>query len=280
MPQPPGRPARRRRPSKAGQPAYIMPRHPSEIDRLDVQHYAARALLQANYLAPLDRPASVLDVGAGTGQWAYDLGAEFPQALVVGLDLVPSKKGGPANYRCVKANLLDGLPFADDRFDFVHQRLLVAGIPVVCWPTVVADLVRVTRPGGWVELVEPDAVIQPAGPSTARLFELLMRLTRSRDLDSTGIVFRSLDEYLRRAGSVDVERRPMEIPIGEWGGRVGSLMASDVRALFTLLADAFEARFAVPVAESRQLVRTMLTELEHHRSSLAFAVAFGRKPSS
>src|SRR5262245_31486465 len=104
--------------------AYMLPRHPSEVDRLDVQHYALRAALRGNHLAPIQRPGLILDVGSGTGQWAYDLCAKFPGALAVGLDLVPSKlEGQPANYRFVKANILRGLPFADDRFDFIHQRL-------------------------------------------------------------------------------------------------------------------------------------------------------------
>ena len=38
-----------------GGDAYLFPRHPSEVDRLDVQHYALREALGANYLAPVGR---------------------------------------------------------------------------------------------------------------------------------------------------------------------------------------------------------------------------------
>jgi hypothetical protein len=44
--------------------------------------------------------------------------------MVVGLDLVPSKPPQPANYHFAYGNVLQGLPFADDRFDFVHERFL------------------------------------------------------------------------------------------------------------------------------------------------------------
>src|SRR5215471_1286524 len=78
----------------------MLPRHRTEIDRLDVQHYALREAVRGNHLAPVHAPATVLDVGAGTGQWAYDLCAEFPDAEVIGLDLVPSKSDRrPGNYR-------------------------------------------------------------------------------------------------------------------------------------------------------------------------------------
>jgi SAM-dependent methyltransferase len=152
---------------------YLFPRHESEIDRLDIQHYALRQALKGNYAAPVHRPARVLDVGCGTGQWAYDLCQEFPSSLVVGFDLAPSMRGWPENYAFVQGNLLQGLPFGDDRFDFVHQRLLAAsGVPLKSWSALVADLVRVTRPDGWLELVEAPPELESAGPATERLCRL------------------------------------------------------------------------------------------------------------
>src|SRR5262249_46359129 len=154
-----------------GGDAYMLPRHATEIDRLDIQHYALREALQGNHVAPLEGPGAVLDVGSGTGQWAFDLCAEYPEAMVVGLDLVLGKVDRrPGNYRHVRANVLQGLPFADNRFDFVHQRLMVTALPLATWPDVVRDLVRVTRPGGWIELVESGDDIEPRGPATKRLF--------------------------------------------------------------------------------------------------------------
>jgi SAM-dependent methyltransferase len=156
----------------SGDVPYLLPHHAieaTEIDRLDVQHHAVQERLGANYLAPLKQPSRILDVGCGTGLWAYELCAEFPEAQVVGLDLVPSKQPWPAAYRFVRANLLQGLPFADDRFDFVHQRFLRVGVPVRSWQVVVQDLVRVARPGGWVELVESAAEFEPAGAASERL---------------------------------------------------------------------------------------------------------------
>jgi len=100
----------------------MLPSHPTEIDRLDVHHYALRAELRGNHVAPVGRPATILDVGTGTGQWAYELCAEFPDAMVVGVDLVPRRVDErPANYRFVKANVLQGLPFKEGSLDFVHQ---------------------------------------------------------------------------------------------------------------------------------------------------------------
>ncbi len=260
---------------------YLLPHHtiePDEIDRLDVQHYALKERLGANYLAPLEQATQILDVGCGTGLWAYELCAEFPQALVVGFDLEVSKRPWPATYRFVRGNLLQGLPLVDDRFDFVHQRLLLPGVPVKAWARTMTELVRVTRRNGWLELVELEPEIGPAGPATERVFEMGWRLMREAGLDSTGIVYRSLGEQARRAGLIDVEAREVTLPIGEWGGRIGSLMATDLRSLYIRMAGVFEAKFGVPEQEYRQLVTAMQQEWEQHHTESRFTVALGRKP--
>jgi SAM-dependent methyltransferase len=256
---------------------YIFPRHPREVDRLDLQHYALREALGVNYLVPLGSPARILDVGCGTGQWAVDLSEEFGAALVVGLDIESSKPQPPLNYHFVRSNLLQGLPFPDCVFDFVHQRLLGPGLPLASWPTAVRELVRVTRAGGWIEVVEGKFAIDPAGPATARLFELARRLARSLGLDSEGVAYRSLDRYLRTAGATWIQTRSVGIPVGEWGGRIGTFMASDFRAAFRRLSGAFEAKFSISADEAQSLVTAMQHECEQHRSTWTLVFAFGQR---
>jgi SAM-dependent methyltransferase len=258
--------------------SYIFPRHPAEVDRLDLQHFALREVLGGNHLAPISRPARILDVGSGTGRWAAELSMDFPDALVVALDLQPSQPIPLPNYRFLRGNVLHGLPFAGDSFDFVHQRLLGPGLPLKSWAAVVQEEVRVTKANGWVQLVEGRFSMEPAGPATARLFDLAWRLASSLGLDTTGITFRSLDGYLLRAGAVDVERRSVEVPVGEWGGRIGSFIASDFRAAFARLCEVFQTRFKVPGQECRQLLQDAQREWESHRSTWTVAYAIGRKP--
>jgi SAM-dependent methyltransferase len=256
---------------------YLFPDHPSEVDRLDVQHYALRLTLGSNHLAPIADPRRVLDSGCGTGQWAYELCREFPRALVVGIDLQATKPVPPANFRLVKGNLLNTLPFADNQFDYVHQRLLVAAVPLPSWDGLIGELVRVARPGAWLELVEAAWSIEPAGPATARMVGLARRLGASLGLDSSGWVFRALGECLTGAGVTDVRRRAVDIPLGEWGGRAGSLMATDYRAAGMRLSDVYQARFGISAEECQELIRAASREWEELHSTCAIAIAHGRK---
>jgi ubiquinone/menaquinone biosynthesis C-methylase UbiE len=259
-----------------GDVGYIFPRHPSEVDRLDLQHFALREALGSNYLAPLPRPARVLDVGCGTGQWAIDLCEQFPEALVVGLDIEVRKPQRAANYRFVRSNVLQGLPFQAGRFDFVHQRLLGPGVPLKAWPGVVRDLVRVGRPGSWIEVVEGEFALEPAGPATVQLFGLARQLASQMGLDTTSTAFRSLGEYLSRAGASNVQTQHLEVPVGEWGGRIGSFMASDFRAAFLRLTAPFQDRLSVSAEVVHVLLKTMQQEWEEHQSRWTLAFAFGQ----
>jgi SAM-dependent methyltransferase len=257
---------------------YLFPRHAAEVDRLDVQHYALREALGGNYLAPVEDPAAVLDAGSGTGQWGFEVAERFPRAMVVGVDLVPSKPDRPPNYRMVRANLLTELPFAGESFDFVHQRLLVVGLPLPEWPRTAGELARVTRPGGWVELVEPATNVQDAGPATERVRTLAMGMMEAVGLDTGDEVFLSLDGYLRHAGLEEIVRRQVSIPIGPWGGRVGSFMATDMRAMQMRVGEVLQARGIVSGHEWHELVQVALDESVRLRMSFHFAVVYARKP--
>jgi SAM-dependent methyltransferase len=266
--------------SQGGRDAYVFTRSQAELERLDVQHYALLGAMRAHYRAPVgDKPALVLDAGSGSGQWAYDLCEKLKETTVIGLDLESSSRPWPERYRFVRGNLLQGLPFTDNRFDFTHQRLLMSGVPVRSWAAVVADLVRVTRPGGWIELVEGMPWIDQAGPATERLCDLLCQLARLRGLDSTGIVFRSVGRYLGGAGATEVHVEKFVVPIGSWAGQTGVLMATQYRAMFTRLSPAFRAALGVSDEESHELISSMSDEWNGHRSFYSMTVAVGRKQS-
>lgn len=257
---------------------YLFPRHPGEVDRLDIQHFALRETLGANYIAPVGQLDRVLDVGCGTGQWGFEICRQANPKIVVGVDLVAGKRHAPEQYRFVKGDVMSGLPFGDGRFDFVHQRLLVSGLPLKAWPGVVADLARVVRPGGWVELIEVPWEIRRAGPAAQRLVDLTVELTGSLGLDTTGTVYRNLQDYLSAAGLVDVERREIEVRVGRWGGAVGSLMVTDFRAGVTRVCEVLQARGRLTADESRTLIQEAQEEWQHGQMAYPFAIAYGRRP--
>ena len=205
----------------AGVP-YALPKDDAEINRLDFQHYMLRYALRGNYLASIGQPRDMLDVGSGSGRWAQEMALAFPQTNVFGLDLVaPSADanadaaGGapdvrPPNYVFVAGNVLEGLPFADASFDFTHQRLLFAAIPRPKWPQVVAELARVTRPRGWVELIEGNVGVGAASPAEKVFTQWALKVTMMREIDLQ--IGPHLPTFLQQAGLTNVAVREIQDP--------------------------------------------------------------------
>ncbi|MFZ0217512.1 MAG: hypothetical protein WAM30_16395 [Candidatus Dormiibacterota bacterium] len=108
--------------------------------------------------------------------------------------------------------------------------------------------------------------------------DLALRLLDDRQLDAQGGITDRLGDLLESAGLEAVETRVIEIPIGDWGGRAGSFMASNLRSLYVRLAPTFESRLAYPTARTHELIDAMLEEFESEHSAGALEVAWGRKP--
>jgi hypothetical protein len=117
------------------------------------------------------------------------------------------------------------------------------------------------------------------GPVTERLVSLAQELAASRGLDPGRVVFDSLDDYLRQAGLTKVARQEVSLPMGEWGGTVGTLMATDARAAFTRVSEVLHAKSKISARECHDLVQQATQEWEQYRTSWTVALAFGRKPA-
>jgi len=83
------------------------------------------------------------------------MATSYPHVEIIGIDISPIQPSQikPENFTFIQANFFDGLPFADDSFDFVFQRLMVGAIPKDKWPLVINELTRVLKPGGYLEVV-------------------------------------------------------------------------------------------------------------------------------
>jgi ubiquinone/menaquinone biosynthesis C-methylase UbiE len=93
------------------------------------------------------------------------MATEFSLATFVGIDIAPMfPTKTPSNVAFLKCNVLDGLPFPDNTFDFVREELVVICIDWEQWKDkVVNELIRVTKPGGYIEIMDCDGLIIDAG---------------------------------------------------------------------------------------------------------------------
>ena len=153
--------------AEKGQMTDLNPQARQMADESMVRTLAAQALAIWPQEAPLfgryRLPAEphIIDAGCGTGEVASRLAELFPQAHVLGVDIIDDHL---ARARLRYASLAPRLTFqhqsvfaldaADRSFDLTVCRHVIHSIPHA--DRVIAELTRVTRPGGYLHLIPED----------------------------------------------------------------------------------------------------------------------------
>lgn len=145
--------------------------HNPQYDQMAHESMVRNLAAQANAIWPQEAPilerlvlpagARIVDVGCGTGEADWRMADAWPDARIVGVDLIESHLE-IARRRCAAygervrfevANAF-ALPFETGTFDLAVCRHVLQAVPAP--ERVIAELMRVTRPGGRLHLVAED----------------------------------------------------------------------------------------------------------------------------
>jgi ubiquinone/menaquinone biosynthesis C-methylase UbiE len=145
----------------------LNPQRKQMADESMVRNLAAQALAIWPQEAPLFRryglgpDLKILDAGCGTGEVSSRLAEMFPEATVLGVDILDHhldlarQRYAPLAPRLrFEHQSIFELPAADATYDLTVCRHVVQSIPHP--ERVLAELRRVTRPGGWLHVIAED----------------------------------------------------------------------------------------------------------------------------
>lgn len=210
-----------------------MPNDEEEQDRLDFQHAVIGMVLNGKLTAaPVQSPAYVLDIGAGTGIWCIEFAEANPDSFVIGTDLCLIQPH-PRTTNC--AFILEDSETAEWFFpsslDYVHMRNVGPCFDDI--RTIIRKAYGHMTPGGWIDL--QDGHWQPAciddsleGTALERWFRLIIRGGQRQGRDMLKAKY--YKQYLLEAGFTDVEEKIYQLPgnssvknrklkeIGRWVG--------------------------------------------------------------
>jgi len=159
----------------------------------------------------LPRSARVLDVGAGTGEFSARVAGLLPEAQVLGVELLAQSV---AHAQQRHAGLAPRLQFetgdafhltqADNSFDLVANRHMIQSVPHV--ERVLAELVRVAKPGGHVHVLAEDYSMlhMMSGPLDPDVFWRKGPVEFSMRTDTDSRIGRRAWTLMRAAGLIDV----------------------------------------------------------------------------
>jgi SAM-dependent methyltransferase len=255
---------------------------------------SARLRRQSQELRP--QTAELLGrIGLAPGQSAMDLGcgpsgilgllsaAVFPGGRVVGLDADPVHTAMARQYAGELGLLNTDVVTADarhtglppDGFDLVHARTVLVTIPEP--QEVLAEMVRLARPGGWVASQEPDienAFCYPPLPAWDRLREIFRASFGRSGADL--LIGRRLPELYRQAGLEQIEV-VVHAPVYPAGHSRRTLLPDLVRSLRPMIIE-------LGLSDERELAELDQAVREHLAGPRTLALAhllvvtWGRKP--
>jgi ubiquinone/menaquinone biosynthesis C-methylase UbiE len=238
-------------------------------------------LLFDRYRLPVS--ARIADIGCGSGEITSRLAARYPQAELVGVDIL---EGSVAHARRRYASLAPRvqfeqgdafeLRFADAQFDLVVCRHMTQSVPEP--HKVLAELHRICRPGGWAHVLSEDYGMIHAAPGkldSDRLWhEGVIPFTHATGTDAE--VGRRTWSLMKHAGFVElhvdyivvdtirVARATFGAIIAAWRDGYSEALArntklglAEVRALFDQVVDAIAdpeqyVVWQVPVVSGRK----------------------------
>ncbi|KAF5009433.1 hypothetical protein FDECE_4365 [Fusarium decemcellulare] len=180
--------------------AYLVPNDDEEQDRMDLGHHIYRLVLGGKlYLAPINEPQRVLDLGTGTGIWAMEF-AETPPNCVFEVDDFESDWLYRQPFDYIHARELEGCIGNDDQF---FQKAF-----------------KHLAPGGYLEMqaVYTDFKSDDGTKDKAENAVLWMKTI----CEGSAKFGKPLDSAIRwkkameDAGFEDVQQEVYKVPIGQW----------------------------------------------------------------
>ncbi|KAM3155414.1 hypothetical protein ABEW05_004043 [Botrytis cinerea] len=134
-----------------------MGRDAKESERLDEQlellNINIGYLLHPSITSKLPPSPTIADIGTGTGKFLVHFAGIHPNASFYGSDisplLFPPVETLPSNVHLEVMDIKQPIEFSQQsRDDFVHVRLMAAGIAPVEWALVVQNIIYLLKPGG------------------------------------------------------------------------------------------------------------------------------------
>ncbi|RIA97153.1 S-adenosyl-L-methionine-dependent methyltransferase [Glomus cerebriforme] len=263
---------------------YFLPSADKNIERLQMQHYLfSKCVWRSNHSSPVEEifapgGTSVLDVQCGSGIWMSDLATEYPNSTFVGIDDDADRARIEIplpNAAFLHHNLMEGLPFPDDTFDFVHQRFFTSVNETDWQEYILPDMVRVLKPGGWIELMELSP-FSNAGHMTKKMFkaydEFNLKLGIHR-LDPS--VFQKGLTSIKSINPKSIRSEYRITPL--FGGRLSQLVCQNLFKRLELKKIEFCEFLKISESEFDETIKTMYEEVSKLKTYCKSYRVYGKK---
>ncbi|RIB24494.1 S-adenosyl-L-methionine-dependent methyltransferase [Gigaspora rosea] len=265
---------------------YILPCDKRAIQGDALGHFTRKQLWDGNFSSPVEKKlldgATVLEIGCGAGHWTIEMALDYPSSTFVGIDLnpemFPTDNQRSPNVGFIECNVIQGIPFPSNTFDFVFMCRMWGAFTGSQWSTLINEIVRVLKYDGWIEIVEGDPMYKNGG----KIFKKIYDVSSEQFLNANGIspdILNSIPKFIEQNDELtDFSYNKVNAPLGEWKGYFGFVMLKSVRKFmedFVFLPDALN----ISKDQYLQLLDDFEKEANENKTSLDLYRFFARKSS-
>ncbi|KAF3941940.1 hypothetical protein ABW19_dt0206031 [Dactylella cylindrospora] len=199
---------------------YFLPNDEAEKDRLDMHHHMLTIVQKGDlHGCKLENPQAILDLGTGTGIWAIEMADNYPSAVVTGNDLSPIQPNWvPTNVKFEVDDFESEWTYPENTFDMIYARYLLGGI--TDYPKLFAQAFKALKPGGYLEIFEPDSILRsddnslPEDSALNRWNNLFIKAAEIGGRPVTDGPKHK--EYFKELGFVDIHEDIFKLPNAPW----------------------------------------------------------------
>ncbi|KAF9276903.1 hypothetical protein BKA57DRAFT_211269 [Linnemannia elongata] len=259
-------------------PGWVIPVTPDDLDHPDSPFYMDRITFELDLMAPVGKPfRKVIDINCSSGEWAMDMAIKHPRTIVYALDPMLDVARLPQRIPDNCKFKLRDVKDQEGEFDLVHQRLGAFRTQFMEWTPHFAELGRLTRPGGWIQLAESNGMVVRAGVESLKVNRWVETAALSSGLNPMQMV-EALMPTILGAGLINVECYEYGIPMGEWAGRRGNIA---MRAYLSMVESLREEIIEINRLEEGIFEKTiglMVMECAAENAELIMKVICAQKP--
>lgn len=259
-----------------------------ENDRLQRLHYLLKSARKSNYWAPIqvEDNFTILDLGCGGAIWSLEVAVQHPKAQVIAVDMKASQTlhYSPKNLQCKLFDITEPWQdIKDNSVDFIYQRNMGQQIKADKWNFVVSEMYRTLKPGGYIEIFEPDLYHHNPGP-VQQAFDSFLKT----QCEESGIEFALSDaipKAIDAAGFTELNTRLLDLPVGEWPSdpelkQFGFINKEVQRALLKNMKSFYTSNWGISSEDFDLASQEVLEEFEEYHGFTRFSCWVASKPTA
>ncbi|CAG8694843.1 5106_t:CDS:2 [Dentiscutata erythropus] len=211
---------------------YVLPSDKVEAERANISHILSKHQWQGNFLSPIIEKLE-------KGCWITDMALEYPSSTFIGIDVnssfFPNTDKCPSNVCFLTCNVIYGIPFPKETFDFVYMGMMFTAFTEFQWSTLIKDTVRVLKYDGWIESLEPTCQFQNMGKTTKWIEDTTAKACMKEKGVNVRISAMMPKFFESNNELTNIQCVKVEYPIGDWYGCFGKYSFNNLRKMFQSL---------------------------------------------